>query len=148
MEASFEGQAEQLLRIPRPGRWHGRSQDFIIGSRDWPVEAAETKQIDNFQLNLNGVSTEPTESTAPLKRLSYASLELWPLLRLTTALVSLGSARSLFLPTSLVTAAGSTCQQPARDILRHQVKSSVTNCRATADAARGRRNMHLQTIFT
>lgn len=93
----------------------------IHRSREWPVKEAETKQIDNFQLNLDEVSTEPTGSTAPLKRLSYASLELWPLLRLPTALVSLGSARSLFLPTSLVTAAGSTCQQPARDILRHQV---------------------------
>lgn len=29
------------------------------------VKAAETRQIDNFQLNLNGVSTEPTEPHCP-----------------------------------------------------------------------------------
>lgn len=75
MEASFNDRVDKLC-ISGSSAWTlTSSRSKTIVDTGLAVKAAESKQIDNFQLNLNGVSTAPT---APLKRLSCASLELWP----------------------------------------------------------------------
>lgn len=77
MEASFNGRSISYFGSLGPDADIVEVKTIVEGGSG-SSRAAKTKQIDNFQLNLNEVSTEPTESTAPLKRLSCASLELGP----------------------------------------------------------------------
>lgn len=77
MEASFNGMSISYFGSLGPDADIVEVKTIVEGGSG-SSRAAKTKQIDNFQLNLNEVSTEPTESTAPLKRLSCASLELGP----------------------------------------------------------------------
>lgn len=65
---------EKVIRIARLRAARGHGQQVAAGASQRP------NKLNNFQLNLNEVSTEPQVPTAPLKRLSCASLELGPTL--------------------------------------------------------------------